>query len=72
MKLTLPPQKLVEKPVWVSVISLCKVFNLSYAFDALLCQNWLFSPPLNLVGFNPENPNGLRTLHTTLLTIKNL
>jgi len=38
-------KKLMEKLVWVLVILLCKVFNLSYAFDALLCQNWLFSPP---------------------------
>jgi hypothetical protein len=39
MKLSLPP-KLVEKLVWVPVISFCKIFILSYAFDALLCRNW--------------------------------
>jgi hypothetical protein len=43
MKLSLPP-KLVEKLVWVPVISF-----LSYAFDALLCPNWPFSPPNRLV-----------------------
>ncbi len=36
MKLSLPP-KLVEKLVWVPVISFCKVFIPSYVFDALLC-----------------------------------
>jgi hypothetical protein len=45
MKLILPP-KLVEKLVWVSVISLCKIFIPSSAFDALLCRNWSFLPPL--------------------------
>jgi hypothetical protein len=35
MKLSSPP-KLVEKLVWV----LYKNFIPSYAFDALLCQNW--------------------------------
>jgi hypothetical protein len=35
--LSLPP-KLVEKLVWVLVISFCKIFIPSYAFDALLCQ----------------------------------
>jgi hypothetical protein len=39
-------KKLMEKLIWVLVILLCKVFNLSYAIDALLCQNWLFSPPI--------------------------
>ncbi len=34
MKLSLPP-KLVEKLVWVPVISFCKIFIPSYAFDAL-------------------------------------
>jgi F0F1-type ATP synthase membrane subunit a len=38
MKLSLSA-KLVEKLVWVQVISLCKIFILSYAFDALLCRN---------------------------------
>jgi hypothetical protein len=47
MKLSLPP-KLVEKLVWVPVISFCKIFIPSYAFDALLCRNWLFSPPNRL------------------------
>jgi hypothetical protein len=36
--------KLVEKLVWVPVILLCKIFIPSYAVDALLCRNWLFSP----------------------------
>jgi hypothetical protein len=44
MKLCLPP-KLVEKLVWVPIILLCKIFILRYMFDALLCRNWLFSPP---------------------------
>jgi hypothetical protein len=43
-KLSLPP-KLVEKLVWVPVISFCKLFIPSYAFDALLCCNLLFLPP---------------------------
>jgi hypothetical protein len=43
MKLSLPP-KLVEKLVWVLVISFCKIFIPSQAFDALLCRNWPFSP----------------------------
>jgi len=34
MKLSLPP-KLVEKLVWVPVISLCTLFIPSYTFDAL-------------------------------------
>jgi hypothetical protein len=34
MKLKLPP-KLVEKLVRVSIILFCKIFILSYAFDAL-------------------------------------
>jgi hypothetical protein len=38
MKLSLPP-KLLEKLVWVPVIVFCKIFILSYTFDALLCQN---------------------------------
>jgi hypothetical protein len=36
--------KLVEKLVCVPVISFCKIFISSYAFDALLCRNWPFSP----------------------------
>jgi hypothetical protein len=44
MKLNLPP-KLVEKQVCVLVISISKVFILGYKFDALLRQNWPFSPP---------------------------
>jgi hypothetical protein len=44
VKLNLAP-KLMEKLVWVPVILFCKIFVPSYAFDALLCQNWLFSPP---------------------------
>jgi hypothetical protein len=44
MKLSLPP-KLVKKLVWVPVISFCKFFIASYAFDALLCWNWPFWPP---------------------------
>jgi hypothetical protein len=47
MKLSLPP-KLVEKLVWVPVISFCRIFIPSYTFDALLCQNWSFSPPNRL------------------------
>jgi hypothetical protein len=43
MKLSLPP-KLVEKLVWVPVISFCKIFLPSYKFDALLCRNWPFLP----------------------------
>ncbi len=34
-----------EKLVWVPVMSFCKIFIPSYTFDALLCQNWPFSPP---------------------------
>ncbi len=34
MKLMLPP-KLVEKLVWVLVISFCKIFTPGYAFDPL-------------------------------------
>jgi hypothetical protein len=44
-KLSLPP-KLVEKLVWVPVISYCKIFIPSYAFDALLCRNWAVLAPL--------------------------
>ncbi len=47
MKLSLPP-KLVGTLVWVPVISFCKLFIPSYGFDALLCQNWPFSPPNRL------------------------
>jgi len=35
MKLNLQP-KLVEKLVWVPVISFCKIFIAGYLFDALL------------------------------------
>jgi hypothetical protein len=42
MNLSLP-SKSVEKLVWVPVI--CKIFNASFAFDALSCQNWPFSSP---------------------------
>ncbi len=59
MKLSLPP-KLVEKLVWVPVISFCKIFIPSYTFDALLRQNWSFSPPNRL------------TLRITLLFDENL
>jgi len=31
--------KLVEKLVWVPLISFCKIFIPSCAFDALLCRN---------------------------------
>ncbi len=34
-----------KKQDWVPVISFCKIFIPSYAFDALLCRNWLFSVP---------------------------
>jgi len=47
MKLSLPP-KLVEKLVWVPVISFSKIFIPSYAFDALLCRDWPFSLPNRL------------------------
>jgi hypothetical protein len=45
MKLSLSP-KLVEKTSLGSqlVISFCKIFIPSYAFDALVCRNWPFSP----------------------------
>jgi hypothetical protein len=43
MKLSLPP-KLVEKLVWVPVISFCRIFIPTYKFDALLCRNWPFLP----------------------------
>jgi hypothetical protein len=33
-----------KKLVWIPVISFCKIFIPSYMFDALLCQNWPFSP----------------------------
>jgi hypothetical protein len=36
---------LVEKLVWVPVISLCNIFIPNYTFDALLCRNWPFSSP---------------------------
>jgi hypothetical protein len=48
MKLSLPP-KVAEKLVWVPVISFFKNFIPSYAFDALLCRDWLFSPPSRLI-----------------------
>jgi hypothetical protein len=44
MKLNLPP-KLVEKLVWILIISFGKILIPSYAFDVVLCQNWLFLPP---------------------------
>jgi hypothetical protein len=47
MKLSLP-LKLVEKLLWVPVISFCKIFIPSSAFDGLLCQNWPLSPPNRL------------------------
>jgi hypothetical protein len=59
MKLSLPP-KLVGKLVWVPVTSFCKIFIPSYAFDALLCRNWPFSPPNRL------------TLRITLINTQNL
>ncbi len=44
--LSLPPKLVEKKLVWVPVISCCKIFIPSYAFDALLvCRNWPFSPP---------------------------
>jgi hypothetical protein len=43
VKLNLLP-KLLEKLVWVPIISFCKIFIPSYSFDALLCWNWLFAP----------------------------
>jgi hypothetical protein len=47
MKLSLSPN-LVEKLVWVPVISFSKFFNPSYAFDALFFRNRPFSPPNRL------------------------
>ncbi len=47
MKLSELP-KLVEKLVWFPVISFWKTFIPSYAFDALIFQNWLSSPPNRL------------------------
>ncbi len=44
MKLSLPPN-LVDKLVWVPIISFCRIFIPIYTFDALLCRNWLVSPP---------------------------
>jgi hypothetical protein len=41
MKLSLS-LNLLEKIVWVIVISLCKIFIPSYMFAALICRNWLF------------------------------
>jgi hypothetical protein len=38
LRFSLPP-KLVEKLVWVPIISFCKIFSPSYTFDALLCPN---------------------------------
>jgi hypothetical protein len=35
----------------VPIILLCEIFILGYMFDALLCWNWLFSPPLKLRDF---------------------
>jgi len=63
MKLSLP-SKLVEKLVWVPVISFCKTFIIGYVFDMLLCRDWQFSPPnhvalwitLQCAGF--RNPSG--------------
>jgi hypothetical protein len=39
MKLSLPPKFRRKKLVLVPVISFCKIFILSYPFDALLCRN---------------------------------
>ncbi len=50
----------LEKLIWVPVISFCKIFIPSYTIDALLCWNWPFSPP------------NRRTLQITLLPIPNL
>jgi len=57
MKLNLLP-KFMEKLVCVPVISFSKIFIPSYTFDALLCRNWLFSPPDRL------------TLRITLFSLK--
>jgi hypothetical protein len=51
--------KIGGKLVWVPVISFCKIFNPSSAFDAILCRNWPFSSPNRL------------TLRKTLLLIQN-
>jgi len=47
MKLSLPPN-LVDKLVWVPIISFCRIFIPIYTFDGLLCRNWLVSPPNSL------------------------
>jgi hypothetical protein len=47
MKLSLSP-KLVEKLVWIPVISFHKIFIPSYAFDAVVYHSWPFSPPNRL------------------------
>jgi hypothetical protein len=44
MKLSLPP-KLVEKLIWVLVISLCKIFILSHKFDALIISPYILKLP---------------------------
>jgi hypothetical protein len=48
MKLNLPPQ-LVKKLVWIPVISFCKIFIPSYAFDALLCKTGCSCPIIECV-----------------------
>ncbi len=44
MKLSLPP-KVVEKPVWVPIILLPKIFSPIHMADGLLCRNGLFLSP---------------------------
>jgi hypothetical protein len=45
MKLSLPP-KFMGKLVWVPVIRFVELSFLVTRFDALLCRNWPFSPPI--------------------------
>jgi hypothetical protein len=64
MKLSLQP-KLVGKPVCVPVISFCKIFIPSYAFDALLCRNWPFSPPNHLTSLQITLLREVKYFHFT-------
>jgi hypothetical protein len=55
MKFNLQP-KLVEKLVWVPIISFCKIFIPNQTFDALLCQT-IHSCLLKLPHFFTDNSN---------------
>jgi hypothetical protein len=66
MKLSLS-SKLVEKLIWVPVILFCKIFIPSYAFDGLLCRNWLLvSPPSHMTLSITQMYNNLCTLQPPL------